>query len=544
MHIVPAILLFKEKSVLDNHRNLKNINIDMETDYRFEYKCIEELPKLAWCLRLEKASSNIYVIHGSGVEIDNAWFCEGAWSNSFDIPDFDQKYMIGTGVKTFDNSLLLVSPDHTLDRILLLKKNDQIFASNSLPFLLSYSREKINMNCLFYDAYWTSIKDGLKYYKKSILTENENKIYLYYASNIKITKELCIFVEPKKESQEFTTYNNYKNYIIDCAKKIVANAGSEKRLISYSPLATLSTGYDSPASAVIAKYVGCNEGVTFNDSRDDSGNIDCGTEIANYIGINVKEFSRLNYKSFNKFPEIENSGGPNEFLSFGNAIREKILFTGYAGDTFWDKNCNHVSKELIRAGGGGGSVTEYRLRTGFFQLPIPFIAADNHPSIHQISNSKEMMHWSTKNLYDRPIARRLVEEAWVPRALFGQLKKAAGVVVTREGIETTMSEGSIKDFNKFYEKNWLIRNNFKLYSARIIKFIVIKNRRLSYRIHKYLFYFNINLPRLPIIIPRQLLIYTYGYLGRESMLFHWGVDKLVERYNLIIHTNSKNHAKK
>ena len=260
--------------------------------------------------------------------------------------------------------------------------------------------------------------------------------------------------------------------------------------------------------------------------------------------MNVREFSRLEYKSFEGFPEIENSGGPNEFLSFGDAVCQKVLFTGYAGDTFWDKNCNYVGRDLMRAGGGGGSVTEYRLRTGFFQLPIPLIAADSHPSIHQISNSDEMKEWSTNNLYDRPIARRIVEEVGVPRTLFGQLKKAAGVVVTREGFESTMSKSSIVDFNEFYKINWHITNNLKLYLAKILKFIVIKNRRLSYRIYKYLFNFNINLPRLPIFIPRSLLIYTYGYLGKESMLFHWGIDKLIQKYDLIIKTNDyKLHEK-
>lgn len=40
-----------------------------------------------------------------------------------------------------------------------------------------------------------------------------------------------------------------------------------------------------------------------------------------------------------------------------------------------------------------------------------------------ISKSEEMAPWSLFTDYDRPIARRIVEEAGVPRAWFGQAKK-------------------------------------------------------------------------------------------------------------------------
>ena len=41
------------------------------------------------------------------------------------------------------------------------------------------------------------------------------------------------------------------------------------------------------------------------------------------------------------------------------------------------------------------------------------------PEIEYLACSDEMAPWSLGNDYDRPIPRRIVEEAGIPRALFG-----------------------------------------------------------------------------------------------------------------------------
>jgi hypothetical protein len=51
------------------------------------------------------------------------------------------------------------------------------------------------------------------------------------------------------------------------------------------------------------------------------------------------------------------------------------------------------------------------------------IAAIHAPIIHAWNRSPELAPWSIGGDYDKPIARRIAEEAGLPRHLFGQVKK-------------------------------------------------------------------------------------------------------------------------
>jgi len=72
----------------------------------------------------------------------------------------------------------------------------------------------------------------------------------------------------------------------------------------------------------------------------------------------------------------------------------------------------------------GLNLSEIRLAAGFFNLAVPFIYGRNMADITAISSSSAMASWSLAQDYDRPIPRRIVESAGVPRDLFGQRKRA------------------------------------------------------------------------------------------------------------------------
>lgn len=65
---------------------------------------------------------------------------------------------------------------------------------------------------------------------------------------------------------------------------------------------------------------------------------------------------------------------------------------------------------------------EFRLRVGFSVFAPAWIGAAHKDAIHRITTATEMKPWSIDGKYDRPIPRRLGEEAGVPRHLFGQIK--------------------------------------------------------------------------------------------------------------------------
>lgn len=94
--------------------------------------------------------------------------------------------------------------------------------------------------------------------------------------------------------------------------------------------------------------------------------------------------------------------------------------TGVQGG-IWTKTSNlaNVFEKSDCAGFGFG---EFRRNIGFAHVPIPYIMSTRMSEIRQIGNSPEMQPWSLGGDYDKPIARRIVEEAGVPRWMFGQVK--------------------------------------------------------------------------------------------------------------------------
>jgi hypothetical protein len=68
--------------------------------------------------------------------------------------------------------------------------------------------------------------------------------------------------------------------------------------------------------------------------------------------------------------------------------------------------------------------------------------------IHRISNLPEMAPWDIPGDYSRPICRRIVESAGVPREMFGMEKKATWVLLLRG--KDFLSPDSLSDYT-----NWL-----------------------------------------------------------------------------------------
>ena len=63
---------------------------------------------------------------------------------------------------------------------------------------------------------------------------------------------------------------------------------------------------------------------------------------------------------------------------------------------------------------------EFRLHAGIVLVHVPTIGAIHAARIHEITRSTEMAPWVLGTEYDRPVPRRIVEDAGVPRTAFGQ----------------------------------------------------------------------------------------------------------------------------
>jgi hypothetical protein len=495
----------------------------------FAFKEIAALPKLAWVVRVQRGAVRVLVEHGSWVEVRERFFCEGAWDGDFAAQNIESSILMGSGGKIIKEGLLLACPSHTLDRIYLYRQPDSLLASNSLPFILSKAGDDLDMRFLFYGAMLESIIDGIDRYERVLPTRNGNGVHLRYYCNLLIDSDLRVLEKAKPPIRDFVGFEDYTSFLEDQIRRIRDNANHAERKVSYAPVATMSSGYDSPACAALARRIGCQTALTFATARE-AGEEDSGRLIGERLGLRVKTFDRLAYRQKPNFPEAECFAGPTEFSCFDEELVRSMLFVGFYGDSVWDRNCHSVGRSIVRSGAGGGDLTELRLRAGFIMMAVASIGCTSHPSIHRISNSVEMQPWTLGNGYDRPIPRRLVEECGIGRSLFGMKKRAAAVVVSEEGIQNTMSPRSFEDFSGFCDEFWHWQFAVKSSVLKLSQQLVNLNRRASSKLYRVVRRASGLEVKIPIVMPRSLRIRTYGYVGREALLFHWGMRKLMSRY--------------
>jgi hypothetical protein len=120
------------------------------------------------------------------------------------------------------------------------------------------------------------------------------------------------------------------------------------------------------------------------------------------------------------------------YAAFENEVEGSVLLTGFHGDKIWSKGAD--PRDFLERGDvSGSSLGEFRLRCGFVHVPVPFIGALHHRAVASISDSEDMAPWSIGGWYDRPIPRRIAEEAGIRRTSFGQSKKAASLLSLADG---------------------------------------------------------------------------------------------------------------
>ena len=120
------------------------------------------------------------------------------------------------------------------------------------------------------------------------------------------------------------------------------------------------------------------------------------------------------------------SGAEFPLFALGPQLRHTILLSGFFGGDLWGLE-GPVSRTGRQDDTSGGSIAEFRLRCGFVHLPVAWIGFESLPELRRLCHSEAMKAWRTGTRYERPIARRLVEESGVPRGSFGTSKRATSM---------------------------------------------------------------------------------------------------------------------
>jgi hypothetical protein len=394
----------------------------------FEVRLVPTLPPMAWLYRMPR-QSRPELLHGKSVEVWTNGFFEGCFAGRWQTEDFAEcSEVFGSGLKIKDGIHQFVTPSHTLEGLFTLSRADELAVSNSLSFLLEFYQVTLPVD-LNYGPRFASAAFGIDAYEQSLARTTAGNISRVLFDNLTVTRDFKTSHTRKPLGPSFTNYRSYVQHLTDVLQSAFANAGDPARTVRFAPLATCSTGYDSAASAAIAKPLGCRTAVTLKNSR--GGGIDSGRPVGQALGLEVAELERAqNVEKFEDFAEFLATGMGGEdycFRHFAPLVERRILLTGFHGGRIWDLHAK-PNAVIARVDISGSSLQEFRLHRNFIHLPVPMIGARRQPDVVAISQQEEMRPYRMNNQYDRPIPRRLIEECGVTRELFGQKKKAASVL--------------------------------------------------------------------------------------------------------------------
>lgn len=389
---------------------------------KMDFQLKSSWPKLAWVAVLSPVSNIGKVLHGPMVEVRENWAIEGIWDKFFEDGDFDRTDLIfGSGVRQRGEEVFFVSSATGVDRLWYVNYGNEFFVSNTLPGLLATAELSLLEDYPFYTKNMESVQScGVYSHVKQIPTTGPNLNLVYY-KNILWNGKFLEEVEKPNLTPEIRSFHSYENFLKKTAKKLGKNSRSKLRNYPVDMLVGLSTGYDSIATAVVAKYAGCKQAASIVNSSSLWRGSDSGKQIAEFLGIGCELYQHDPVKYREEISIWAGAGRPGgrNLTLFKYPKPLSVFFSGGFGDTVWDRNSKPVQDPK---GGLSELLCEFRLIEGVFYCVIPWWGIRRANEIQKINHLDEMSPWFMGNRYDRPIARRLIEEAGVPRGTFAKWK--------------------------------------------------------------------------------------------------------------------------
>jgi hypothetical protein len=306
-------------------------------------------------------------------------------------------------------------------------------------------------------------------------------------------------------------------------RRLTANATDPDRRVPLRTLTTVSSGYDSAMVAVLAAESGIRDALTLVRSRSDT---DSGQAIGETLGLRVSVCTIDIHPAQARGLDVEytaSSSGPMQFplAVLDDQWRDSLVLVGSLGDDLWDLDHGYLGEHLAQRGSVVITPTclhEFGLRAGIVFVHVPVIGAVHYNDIRRITKSAEMAPWTLGSRYDRPIPRRNVESAGVPRGTFATRKAATAAIP----MDATLSTESRADFDTFWRA--------------VLRHQPI-GRRLRYRaeasvIAPALWWTASVLAKLHRFhrTRHRLRWWSYHRALPSAYQFHWAVSRLIDRY--------------
>ncbi len=416
------------------------------------YTLMPDWPALTWLACCSGTAGTIDVFHGRLVETGAHWFCEAGWAGEYLAGDFDRTDLVfGSGGRLRPDGLTFVSSAATVDRLHSFQRGGAAWVSNSLPCLLATVPAALDPQYGKYQQAFKSIRRGLEDYQRRVPT-SAGAVTLTYYHNLVWNGTRLVEQEKPGPVRDFSSFARYRDFLVSTLQQLDANLAAPQRRHRYRMLGTISSGYDSATVVALARGCGLREAISFDQAL--SGGDDNGAHIGAQLGVQVSVLDRDAWRA-GALPEVpflaaDAKGEDVYFQGAERHLQGRALLTGFHGDKVWGRHTRTLTPHLIRGDQSGLSLSECRLWVGFLHCPVPFLGARQIRDIHAISAAAEMAPWDTPWAYRRPICRRILEEAGIPRRAFGFRKRTASVLLFDE--PSLLQRASLADYRAWRER--------------------------------------------------------------------------------------------
>jgi len=404
------------------------------------------------------------------VEVGDGFACEAVWPSRFEDGDFDRAAVVaGSGVRLRGAEVVFVPATSTIERLHSVERPEGPIVSNSLPCLLQAIGARPRLDYWRYSLDLNTVTGGLDRYRRTLPMSTES-VRLTYFHNLVWEGDRLVERDKPLEPRGFEDFAAYRAFLGDAIAGIAANMTSGAREESLRWLGTVSSGHDGATATALAAEAGCEQAITFDRSRRDEP--DSGEPVARALGLELLTISRGGWYrtavQFDRLPEVPFlAATPNgELAPFAAArphLEGRVVVTGFMGDGMWIPTRFDTSAQVRRKDTSGMGLAEFRLVAGFIDCAPAFWTARQIADVVAITRSPQMRPWIVGDSYQRPVARRIVEEAGVPREAFGVGRKQPGVGGASVGEREFLGPESLVDY-----RSWLRRRAESLGRRRVL----------------------------------------------------------------------------
>jgi hypothetical protein len=397
------------------------------------FRQLDSLPKLAWLAEVDALNASVTVDHGRAVECRDDWCVEGVWEGAFEEGNFHRvENFFGSGIRIEGDELVFCSSVALVDRIFHVTWHGRLLVSNSLVQLLARTGARLDASHDYAPETFAS-RQGIHRQPCPVRVLHPHFTTVqqdYHCNLIFAGGKLSRVV--RSTPRRFDSFGSYHEALRSALRRLGENYRSAARRYPLAAFSTLSTGYDSTAASVLVRELGVSECFTTDSGH---GSVrrrqESGLAMARTLDLKPNILGDpSNVMAVERYFLAGCTDGSEVFYHdvvahLARRCQAAIVFTGYYG-LVWNRGDGPpaFTDDIRRRDVSGLGVSEVRLHAGFFNVPIPQIYARNIGDIMAISQSDEMRPWCLFNDYDRPIPRRIVEAAGVPRSLFGMEKRA------------------------------------------------------------------------------------------------------------------------